>query len=258
MDVNETPKENPAENVILQEIGFEIEITKDDSPTLRLIKPPVGADVSIHPGGESMHHTGGALSETCLIYGQAFQYGFEKHSNPKIVSLGLGLGYVEVLACAFSLLHNSSAFEIYSYESIPGLRKLFEDFYLKDTKSETYQWILGEIAKKYQLSPDVLRLQIKTALKENRLKLLGNFLEELPNLKSFDVFCYDAYSRKTSPELWDEVLMTKTFLLGSDTSCISSYASNAVLKKALSQAGFQFEVLEGFQGKRNRTWAYRA
>lgn len=254
MDVNETT----AENLILEEIGFEIEITKDDSPTLRLIKPPEGAAVSIHPGGESMHHTGGALSETCLIYGQAFQYGFEKNKNPAIVSLGLGLGYVEVLACAYSLLHNSSAFEIYSYESVPGLRKLFEDFYLNEERSEAYQWILNETAKTYQLRPEQLRLQVKTALKENRLKLLGNFLDETENLKSFDVFCYDAYSKKTSPELWDEVLMTKVFSLGSIDSCISSYASNGVLKKALSQAGYQFEVLEGFQGKRNRTWAYKA
>ena len=245
------------ESSFFKEIGFEIEKTKDDSPTLRLIKSAEADLESGHRGGESMHHTGGAFSETCLIYGQAFQYGFEKNQNPVIVSLGLGLGYVEVLAIVFSMLHNSSQFQILSYETVPGLRKNFEEFYLKQKNSETYEWILNKMAETYKLKSYDLRNQVKKALEENRLQLKGDFISEESNLKSFDVFCYDAYSKKTSPELWDENLMAKIFSKGSEKSCVSSYASNGVLKRALTQANYHFEVLEGFQGKRNRTWAYR-
>lgn len=243
--------ESLADILDFQEIGFEIEKTKDESPTLRLIN-------GTERGGESMHHTGGALSETCLIYGQALTHGFKLNPNPIIISLGLGLGYVEVLAAAHSLLHNSSSFEILSYESVPGLRKLFQDFYLEEKKSATYQWILEGMARLYELDPLKLRHQIRNALQENRLKLCGDFTRERENLKSFDVFCYDAYSKKTSPELWDEISMSELFSRGSAKSCVSSYASNGVLKRALAQAGYQVEVLEGFQGKRNRTWAYRS
>lgn len=233
-----------------QEIGFMIEKTKDDSPTLRLID---GSD----RGGESMHHTGGAFSETCLIYGQALKYGFEKTNNPRIVSLGLGLGYVEILAIVFSLLHKSSMPQIYSYEKITGLKKLFKEFFIEGQKSETYDWILNHMAVTYKLDANVVKDAVKSALKQNQLQLKGDFINESAELDSFDVFCYDAYSKKTSPELWDEAQMTQIFSRGSAVSCVSSYASNGALKRSLAQAGFTVEVLEGFQGKRNRTWAYR-
>lgn len=243
-------KASDSEAVFLKEIGFAIETTKDESPTLRLIN-------GTERGGESMHHTGGAFSETCLIYGQAFKKGFELNANPVIVSLGLGLGYVEVLATVFAMLHNSSQFKIYSYESVPGLRKHFENFYQNDQDSATYQWILNQMALTYKIDSQKIRAEVKKALNENRLQLLGDFVSEAKNLKSFDVFCYDAYSKKTSPELWDEVVMADIFSRGSDKSCVSSYASNSALKTALATAGYQVEKLEGFQGKRNRTWAYR-
>ena len=47
------------------------------------------------------------------------------------------------------------------------------------------------------------------------------------------------------------------FLKGSSMSCVGTYASNGVLKRALKNSGFHLEKLDGFQGKRNRTWAYK-
>lgn len=237
-------------DMYFQQIGFAIEKTKDDSPTLRLID---GSE----RGGESMHHTGGAFSETCLIYGQALEYGFSKNSNPRIVSLGLGLGYVEILSVVFSLLHKSSTPLIFSYEKVPGLKKQFKDFFTEGKISETYQWILNQMSKTYQLDVNSVFKAVKNALEDNRLQLKGDFVNEALELKTFDIFCYDAFSKKTSPELWDENFMTPIFAKGSEVACVSSYASNRELKTSLANAGFKVEVLEGFQGKRNRTWAYR-
>ncbi len=246
--------ENPNETQVFQEMGFEIEKTKDNSPTLRMLN---GTD----RGGESMHHTGGAFSETCLIYGQAFQKGFQVNPDPQIVSLGLGLGYVEVLAVVYSMRYPGSRPVIYSYETVDGLKTHFKEFYEEGKAStqfaKTYQWILKQMAETYGFKTQDIQLQVQKAFKENRLQLLGNFTAEMNSLKSFDIFCYDAYSKKTSPELWNEALMTELFSKGSKTSCVSSYASNGVLKRSLVAAGYQVEVLEGFQGKRNRTWAYR-
>jgi tRNA U34 5-methylaminomethyl-2-thiouridine-forming methyltransferase MnmC len=233
-----------------KEIGFDIELTKDGSPTLRLIN-------GTERGGESMHHTGGALGETCLIYGQAFDYGFKNIPQPTIISLGLGLGYVELLAVVYSMIHNSSSPLIYSYESNSSLRQLFENFYLGTKPNSAYEWILKKMAAKFNLDPEKIRLYVRLALEQKRLKMLGDFTSESAEFNSFDVFCYDAYSKKTSPELWDENEMIKIFNRGSEKSCVSSYASNSVLKRSLAIAGFKTEKLEGFQGKRNRTWAYR-
>lgn len=232
------------------EIGFTTEITKDGSPTLRIIN---GSE----RGGESMHHTGGAFSETCLIYGQAFENGFKAVENPVIVSLGLGLGYVEVLAVVYSLLHNSLKPQIFSFETVKGLRTLFEDFYLDRKESSAHQWILEKMAEKFHLDSAKLKQEVKQAIIEKRLLLLGDFVTDCQAISKFDIFCYDAYSKKTSPQLWDEALMTHIFSKGSEKSCISSYASNGALKRSLIQSGYKIEKLDGFQGKRNRTWAYR-
>lgn len=240
--------EASSDSLDFKQLGFEIEKTKDDSPTLRLINS------DDERGGESMHHSGGALSETCLIYGQALDWGFQQHKNPLIISLGLGLGYVEILACAKSLLHNSSI-ELLSFEIVDGLRENFRKFFIEGKKSEVYEWILQNIASTEKVDAEELRSRVKKSLLENQIQLLGNFIPWAPNLKTFDVFCYDAFSKKTSPELWDEEFMKDVFLKGSAKSCVGTYASNGVLKRSLAAGGFNLERLEGFQGKRNRTWA---
>lgn len=240
------------ESLEFRDFGFEIEKTKDESPTLRILN---GSE----RGGESMHHHGGAFSETLLIYGSVFKWCFEelkKSQQISLVSLGLGLGYVEVLACAFSLLHKTS-FSLLSFERVPELRARFTDFYLKGQKEETYQWILQRTAQEFGLSPDALRERVKLALSEKEMLLRGDFVQESNQISGFHGFCYDAFSKKTSPELWDETFMTEVFKKGFYPSCVSTYASNGSLKRALSLAGFQIETLPGFQGKRNRTWALR-
>jgi tRNA U34 5-methylaminomethyl-2-thiouridine-forming methyltransferase MnmC len=249
MNVNESGPENGPGSSEFREFGFEIEKTKDDSPTLRILN---GTEF-----GEWMHHSGGAFSETFLIYGQALKWGFEKNPEPQILSLGLGLGYVEVLAVGISMLHKTFC-EIDSFEIVDGLKKEFKKFYTIKRKSEVFEEILQRTAKSLNLPAGELYTQVQKALEENRLRLNGNFTQDSRNAQSFDVLCYDAFSKKTSPELWDENWMTEFFQRGSKQSCISSYASNGSFKRALHKSGYQVEILEGFQGKRNRTWATKS
>ena len=155
--------------------GFEIQKTDDQSPTLRIVD-------GTERGGESMHHMGGAYSETSLIYGQALQYGFQNNRDPVVVSLGLGLGYIEILAVAFSLLHNSSSFLILSYEKVEGLKNLFSDYFLLNKQSETYGWIVNETAKKFNLDSSQLKKAVTSALTENRLVLKNDFVKENNNI----------------------------------------------------------------------------
>ncbi|MFZ4405454.1 MAG: hypothetical protein ACOYOK_15255 [Pseudobdellovibrionaceae bacterium] len=54
--------------------NFTAEITEDGSPTLRLKQ----SSTAKFPTGESMHHSGGAATETLYIYGYAIQQVFER------------------------------------------------------------------------------------------------------------------------------------------------------------------------------------
>ena len=76
-----------------QDIGFEVEITRDGSPSLHLI-----ATVDpTKPFGETMHHSGGAITETNLIYGIPIAEIFVKMNSPQFLIVGLGLGYIEMI-----------------------------------------------------------------------------------------------------------------------------------------------------------------
>ncbi|MBK7845346.1 MAG: hypothetical protein IPJ71_17000 [Bdellovibrionales bacterium] len=68
---------------------FQIEITQDGSPTLRL-RDSSGL-------GESMHNLKGAFSETLYIYLPTLQRAFEwQEPETRLLSVGLGLGYNEL------------------------------------------------------------------------------------------------------------------------------------------------------------------
>ena len=73
--------------------------TADGSPTLRF-RLDNGASES-----EAMHSLKGALSETQYIYGTAMELALAQGFAPKILSLGLGIGYVEILAAAVICKH---------------------------------------------------------------------------------------------------------------------------------------------------------
>jgi tRNA U34 5-methylaminomethyl-2-thiouridine-forming methyltransferase MnmC len=67
---------------------------------------------------------------------------------------------------------------------------------------------------------------------------------------------FDAFSAKTSPDLWTEEFLVEFFNKATaGDALISTYASRTALKNALKRAGFLVEVREGFKGKRNSTLA---
>lgn len=102
------------------EIGFSLEKTQDGSPTLRRHEPTR----SDFQTGESMHHSGGAWEETLYIYKPVIEKIKEWNiSKPAFLSVGLGLGYVELMI-AKEFVGNSDV-RISSYEIVPELKEYF-------------------------------------------------------------------------------------------------------------------------------------
>lgn len=241
-----------------KDIGFEIEITGDESPSLRLLS-------SVDPlkdRGESMHHSGGAWAETLLIYGQPIKAVLQKIEKPQFLIVGLGLGYIELTVAREALILGKSSDQvglITSYESVPELR---EFFYLwlhqrKDLLSlevwNTYELVLSHIIKDTELKPE----QVRSFLRDHfaNLKNIQSALAEDVTLPSrYHCILYDAFSSKTSPHLWEESFLVKLLDQGVQAqSVLSTYACKGSLKRALKHVGFEVLVREGFQGKRNST-----
>lgn len=244
-----------------QDIGFEIEITGDESPSLRLLS-------SVDPSkyrGESMHHSGGACAETNLIYGEPIRTVLKETQQPRFLVVGLGLGYIELSIAREALLAGlkpEAVSLITSYESVPELREFF------------FLWIHNqgplhpEVQKTYD---DVLRfLLVGTDLTEVAVKnflaehfktvsdLSGALHADISFSSQYECILYDAFSSKTSPFLWEEDFLNRMLAQTAAEKCLfSTYACRGSLKRSLKNLNFDVVVREGFQGKRNSTLGVR-
>jgi hypothetical protein len=237
------------------DIGFTLEKTQDGSPTLRRLQ----ATRPDFTDGESMHHSGGAWTETLYIYKPVIEKIQNwKIEKPAYLSVGLGLGYIELLIARENLAREV---KISSFEIVPGLR----DNFLK--------WILGlELPAEIQQTYDEVGAFV-TDRNPNLLKETKNYLAEAFERKNWNIngalekatepfqhhgIMYDAFSRAVSPELW-----AKEFVMGflkdwaATPSCLSTYSCTSDLKRALKEAGYELDIRLGFKGKRHSTFAFK-
>lgn len=250
-----------------KDIGFEIEITGDGSPSLHLLS-------SVDPNkayGESMHHSGGACSETNLIYGQPISEVFKKIQNPEFMVVGLGLGYIEMVIAREALLAGLGPLQIgriTSYESVPELRHFFIQWLHSDEMAEQQSFLLPEVFQTYDLVLQSVLLGTAVAARELKSFLCHFFkstndlqealLEDVSYLSKYHCILYDAFSSKTTPHLWAEDFLNQLLHQATAVSCVlTTYACRGSLKRALKNQGFEVVVREGFQGKRNSTLALR-
>lgn len=223
--------------------NYEMVATADQSPTLRWL----GSETQ-----ETMHHRGGAYSETQQIYGEPLRNSL-KSGGRSAVSVGLGLGYNEILV-ALEATQNGispSEFHLLSYESDPFLKEHFLHW-LHNTENSL---IYDEIFQFFQ-SPSKLQVKawLAEALKIGNWQLQGALNEDFKVSRKYDVIFYDAFSSKTSPHLWQESFLSHFFSeICSSNSQVSTYACTGGLKRALKQNGFEIVIREGFQSKRNST-----
>jgi hypothetical protein len=229
--------------------GYEEIETSDGSPSLKSLA---------FAEAEVMHHRGGAFTESREIYGRLIRPCFESE-GPRFLSLGLGLGYNEMLIAEEAVRRGSENWSCVSYEADPVLVEQLLAFLKGESMSSalasTYRKILQGMGE-----PEPVRASLLKALGENRWILQGPMSSTTVPPFSIHGFLWDAFSQKTSPELWEESFLTE--FLGKysaiDHAGLSTYACIGKLKRALKANGFTVTVCEGFAGKRNSTFAWRA
>lgn len=244
------------------EIGFEIEITGDSSPSLRLLQ-------SIDPTkyrGESMHHSGGACAETLLIYGKPAHEILKTIQKPHFLVVGLGMGYIEMTIAREALLLGFSSQDvglITSYESVPELRDYFVQWLWDRTENlaeevwQTYEQACAAVIQHTDLKVSQIKIFLRSHFPTTSA-VLGALSADVMLPSKYHCILYDAFSSKTSPFLWEEEFLTKLFQQAAAPFCqVSTYACKVSLKQALQNNGFEVTVREGFKGKRNSTLGVR-
>ncbi len=230
------------------EFEYKEVITGDGSPTL-----------SLGPTWEHMHALEGAFTETQYIYQPTIEKAFTAVKNPVFLSLGLGLAYNELLIAFESLKHGQTPEMIASYESVIPLRENFQDW-LENKQaalSPVYDEITNLYSAKYAISAASVKTFLAQMLQNGKLKLFGAVEGEVP--PASHAILFDAFSNKTSPELWDEDFLNNFFAKSSALPCfVSTYACNGKLKRALRANSFTLDIQPGFGRKRHSVFAHKS
>jgi hypothetical protein len=248
---------------------FKFVETSDGSPSLR-----IG-----HEDGEteSMHSLRGAFSETVYIYGTAIETCFQENFTPRILSVGLGLGYVEILAAALALKHgdqkqsgSQNSFGGESFELVPELRDYFKSWLFgaqgpaEDPRQApqefavAYDLILSRTAEHTGIAAESIRECLKKALADGRWQLREALLPETGFPERFGCICFDAFSSKSTPDLWTEEFLLAFLDKAPAVECVlSTYACTGALKRSLKARDFEVSIREGFSSKRDSTFAVK-
>ncbi len=250
---------NPSEDLN----RFHFVTTEDGSQSLRLRAPGAEAGPVL---SEAMHSLKGAFSETDYIYGTAVRQVFSAGWEPSFISLGLGLGYIEVLTTALAAQFSPhQEFErIDSFEIDADLRRYFAMWVSGETSlpysfRNIYDDILQRSAMVSALSPHQIKGRLLRSLQSGRLVLRDALTAQTEFHQRYSAFLFDAFSSKSTPDLWQENFLTMFLEKTAHPNAVfSTYACTGALKRALRSSGFQLQIRTGFASKRDSTYAERA
>lgn len=241
---------------------FIFEKTEDGSPTVRILS---GSDGDDHAAttSEAMHSLKGAFSETLYIYGTAIKTALGQTREPEVLSMGLGLGYVEILSAAL-FLKNGFQPRGESFEIVPELREWFQAW-LRDQLSvpqdfrSAYDEILARTAAHAEVPQAEIKIALRDAVAEGAWLIRPELTAATTLTPRFSCICFDAFSSKTTPDLWTEDFLQAFFAKACSPRCVlSTYACTGALKRSLRAAGFDLRIREGFSSKRDSTFAVRS
>lgn len=261
----------PKETFLLEQLLCQLIETADSSFSLRYL-----SETDAKHWTEPMHSSRGAWSETLFVYEPALQESLnilKGHDLWAVASIGLGLGYNELLCAALALKAGKfpNQVRITSFESQNELRQAFIKAFLNGSASSelpppfchAQATMLNLICTYVGISEDSLKNYLNQLWAVNSLQICGPWIKGsstslIFNTKIYHCILFDAFSPDSSPDLWNEELLDELIEHLAAQFCIfASYASRNNLKKILKTKGFILQSSKGFAGKRERTFARR-
>jgi tRNA U34 5-methylaminomethyl-2-thiouridine-forming methyltransferase MnmC len=240
---------------------FELITTTDGSPSICLT-----SDI-FRP--EAMHHREGALSESLFIYHGLLDEALKHHCPPRILSVGLGCAYNELITIAHFLANSPQQLESFYLESFEGddtLRNTFINWLagaalntqLEKQLANIFQKVLDLVSRHFNISPDKLKKATLTLYESKQFVIRDWLKSDTQFHNKFGVIYFDAFSNKSTPELWSDEFLNSFLSKTADSNCgLATYAATGALNRALKQNGFQLREQKGFAAKRQSTRALR-
>ena len=228
--------------------------TKDDSISVSL--------KSENYSTELMHSVDGAFSETIYLYSDVLKYALNNSIEIVFLSLGLGIGYIEILVCAYVLKNfPGKKFTLFSFEKEDDLRIFFQKFIFEEeipaVFQEAYTQILNLFCVHYEINYVELKNEIRNRIKNNEIIFYGEYNLQTNLEAPINGLFFDAFSINTSPELWTDDLIEKILNSCATHAAFATYAARTQLKKLLVSHDFKLEKKKGYGGKKESTFAFR-
>jgi tRNA U34 5-methylaminomethyl-2-thiouridine-forming methyltransferase MnmC len=82
-------------------------------------------------------------------------------------------------------------------------------------------------------------------------------IEQLDEEKQYDLVYYDAFAPSAQPELWDSPVLSGIYRALKPGGVMVTYCAKGIVKRTLTELGFQVEALPGPPGKREMTRAIK-
>jgi hypothetical protein len=231
---------------------------------------------------EAMHHREGALSESLFVYHGLLVEALALDCPPRVLSVGLGCAYNEMIAAATFLKLGLPLEEIYieSFEGDVPLRETFRYWLLSDspTSSENpsvsleptvdvelhtelianLEKVLSSVARHFEIAEDALKIWMKTLYQNQRLVLREWLTEDTSFAVPFGAVFFDAFSGKSTPAVWNEEFLVQFLAKAASPRCgLATYAATGTLNRALKRTGFERRDQKGFAFKRQSTRAFK-
>lgn len=226
------------------------QMTGDGSPTLRT--------QFSDERSETMHSQAGALTETEYIYGSAMEELRKKSWPANLLVVGLGVGYIEMLAS--DIFSENHELRILSFESEDSLRNGFLGWLQGHPTEhyETHQKACELLAEKRGSTTDSIKKRLCELYEKKQFLLEGAFDGSFNTNQKYSCILYDAFSGHSQPELWQEDFLDQILKRYAHPECIfSTYAAKSSLTRSLKKNGFEVIPRPGFAGKRESTFAVR-
>ncbi|WP_186645227.1 MnmC family methyltransferase [Fluviispira vulneris] len=234
--------------------------TQDNSWTVSIVSDEIQTEL--------MHSQSGSFSETIYVYLPVVDFVIKNNLDPVFLSIGLGVGYIEIMLFAYLLNKNISdeylsKLFIFSFEKEEKLIQFFTAFFLDKSLPKSfhacYSSILQLNSEYFSVDKNELKLFIREFILKNNFVINNKFTSETQLTKPASGIFFDAFSANSSPDLWHESYIDNIL---SQENCASSsafatYASKSMLKRKLKENHFNLLKKKGFAGKRECVFASR-
>lgn len=173
--------------------------------------------------------------------------------------MGLGLGYNEFVVAEEALIRGVPQVFLRSFEIESELKSNLLEFVLSGgVPQNSAQEIYLSILNRFVLGKEIPSYLASLA-KNGSWRMDGGLDAATSFPQRANAILFDAFSSKTSPDLWtEEFLMAFLDVASAPEFCqVSTYACTGALKRCLVARGFKIILREGFHGKRNSTLGLR-